>query len=111
MDLEDIKISHLEANAQPLEGWIAQINGDIVGHIYMQREDGKKIKFLDAWVHSDHRRKGVYRMMWETRWEYVREKYSGWLVYAWCKEKSLPLLIEKGFSPGDVCTYVEKIVD
>jgi ribosomal protein S18 acetylase RimI-like enzyme len=108
MNSEEVKIILLKANAQKLESWIAMLNGDIVGHIYMQREDDKKIKFLDAWVHSDYRRKGIYRMLWDTRWEYVQEKYKGWTVYAWCKETSLPLLMEKGFTTGDVCTYVEK---
>jgi hypothetical protein len=52
----------------------------------------------------------VFRKLWDTRWEYVKNKYSGWVVYAWCKPVSLPLLIEKGFSPGEICTYVEKTI-
>ncbi len=47
--MEDIKIAHLKSNAQKLETWIAMLNGEIIGHIYMEREDNKKIKFLDAW--------------------------------------------------------------
>jgi hypothetical protein len=42
--------------------------------------------------------------------QYVSEKYEGYLVYAWCKENSLPLLKEKGFELGEICTYVEKII-
>ena len=110
MTEEDIKIVHLKANGQRLETWIAMVNGDIVGHIYMEREDDKKIKFLDAWVHEDHRRKGIFRMLWEARWEYVQNKYKDWLAYAWCKPASLPLLLEKGFDMGETCTYVEKKV-
>jgi hypothetical protein len=49
-------------------------------------------------------------MLWDTRWDYVSEKYQGYLVYAWCKENSLPLLKEKGFETGEICTYVEKII-
>ena len=108
--MEDIKIVHLKSNAQRLETWIAMVNGDIVGHIYMEREENKRIKFLDAWVHEDHRRKGLFRSLWDARWEYVKLKYEGWLVYAWCKPASLPLLLEKGFDAGETCTYVEKIV-
>jgi GNAT superfamily N-acetyltransferase len=108
---EEIKIVHLKANAQKVESWIAMLNGDIVGHIYMNREDDKRIKFLDAWVHADHRRKGIFRQLWETRWEYVQNKYKGWTVYAWCKDSSLPLLLEKGFEAGEQVTYVEKIVE
>lgn len=110
--MEDkIMIIHLQPNAQSLESWLAMINNEVVGHIYMIKEDGNKIKFLDAWVHENHRRKGIFRMLWDTRWEYVRTTYSGWLVYAWCKPSSLPLLIEKGFDAGDICTYVEKKID
>jgi hypothetical protein len=87
------------------------LNGDIVGHIYMEREETQRIKFLDAWVHEDHRRKGIFRMLWDARWEYVQQRFKGYLVYAWCKPASLPLLIEKGFDAGETCTYVEKIVE
>jgi len=109
--MEDIKIIHLKSNAQKLETWIAMLNGEIVGHIYMEREDDNKIKFLDAWVHEEHRRKGIYRTLWETRWDYAQQKYKGYKVYAWCKPASLPLLLEKGFDAGETCTYVEKIIE
>ena len=109
--MEDIRIVHLKSNAQRLETWIAMINGEIVGHIYMEREDDRKIKFLDAWVHEEHRRKGIYRTLWETRWDYAQQRYKGYKVYAWCKPASLPLLIEKGFDAGETCTYVEKVIE
>jgi putative hemolysin len=76
----------------------------------MEREDDNKIKFLDAWVHEEHRRKVIYRTLWETRWEYAQSRYKGYKVYAWCKPASLPLLLEKGFDAGETCTYVEKII-
>ena len=111
MILDDVKIVHLKSNAQRLETWIAMINGELVGHIYMEREDDRKIKFLDAWVHEEHRRKGIYRTLWETRWEYAQQRYKGYKVYAWCKPASLPLLVEKGFDAGETCTYVEKVIE
>ncbi len=109
--IDDIKIIHLKSNAQQLETWIAMINGEIVGHIYMEREDDNKIKFLDAWVHEEHRRKGIYRTLWETRWDYAQARYKGYKIYAWCKPASLPLLLEKGFDAGETCTYVEKTIE
>jgi hypothetical protein len=108
--MNEIKITHLKPNSQKTETWIAMIENEIVGHIFMEKEVGNKIKFLDAWVHDDHRRKGIFRMLWDTRWDYVSEQYSGYLVYAWCKENSLPLLKEKGFETGEICTYVEKTI-
>ena len=93
----DLKIIHMVANSQKLDSWIAMLNGEIVGHVYMDQEPNNKIKFLDAWVHEDHRKQGIYRKLWDTRWEYVNENYKGWNAYAWCKPMSLPLLLEKGF--------------
>ena len=89
--------------------WIASLNQLCVGHIHLQVEPDERIKFLDAWVHPDYRRKGIFRKLWDIRWEYVKENYKGWKAYAWAKPMSLPLLIEKGFDQGDKCVYVEKI--
>lgn len=104
------RILHIKPNNQDIETWVAINDNEVIGHIYMKIENDNRIKFLDAWVHPEHRRKGVYRNLWETRWLYVNENYKGYLIYAWCKEGSLPLLIEKGFSLGDECVYVEKLI-
>ena len=77
----------------------------------MQEERGNKVKFLDAWVHEEHRRKGIFRKLWNTRWLFVQENYIGYKVYAWALPKSLPLLLEKGFIEGDTCVYVERQVE
>jgi GNAT superfamily N-acetyltransferase len=103
-----IHIIHIKPNAQEIETWVAVVEGESVGHIYMKVENEMKIKFLDAWVHPDWRRKGIYRKLWETRWEYVNKNYKEHLIYAWCKNNSLPLLMEKGFNSGEIVTYVEK---
>ncbi len=101
---------HLKPNAQNLEMWMAYHSdtNEAIGHIFMVIEKDQKIKFLDAWVDSNWRRKGIYRMLWETRWTYVEQNYIGWTIYAWCKDTSLTLLLEKGFTPGETVTYVEK---
>jgi len=109
--MQGIKIVHFKSNSQKLDSWIAMLGEDVIGHIYMSLEDGNKIKFLDAWVHEDYRMKGIFRKLWDTRWDYVKEKYQGHTVYAWCRPSSLPLLLEKGFETGVTCTYVEKIIE
>lgn len=106
-----IKIFHLKTNSQDIESWIATNDNEVVGHIFMKIENDNRIKFLDAWVDENHRRKGVFRQLWDKRWEYVNDHYKGYLVYAWCKESSLPLLIEKGFNGGESCIYVEKKIE
>jgi GNAT superfamily N-acetyltransferase len=108
--MENLIITYIKTNGQTLEMWTA-IDTEknlSVGHIFMNVEKDNRIKFLDAWVHDDYRRRGIYRKLWETRWEFVLDNYKGYTVYAWCKDTSLPLLLEKEFTPGEIVTYVEK---
>ena len=108
---KNIKILHVLPSGTRqynLHGWIAHENDLCIGHIHMSIESNNRLKFLDAWVHENHRRKGIYRNLWNTRWQYVNEHYKGWNAYAWCKPMSLPLLLEKGFTTGDSTIYVEK---
>ncbi len=90
--------------------WIAHVDNTCIGHTHMHVEANEKIKFQDAWVHDDYRRQGIFRELWETRWEYVTDNYNGYTVYAWCMPGSLPLLKEKGFIEGDDCVYVERVI-
>ena len=90
--------------------WVAHINNQCVGYTHFLLEAEKTIKFLDAWVHENYRRKGIFRKLWNIRWDFVQQQYKGYKAYAWCKPMSLPLLIEKGFKKGDNCVYVEKII-
>ena len=45
--MDKIKIIHLKPNSQKIETWIAMIENEVVGHIYLEKEVGNKIKFLD----------------------------------------------------------------
>ena len=33
---------------------------------------------MDAWVHEDFRRKGIFTSLWDERWEYVKKHYKGY---------------------------------
>ena len=111
---KNIKILHVLPSGTRqynMHGWIAHKKDLCVGHIHMLIEADNRIKFLDAWVHKNHRRQGIFRKLWDTRWQYVNKHYKGWNAYAWCKPMSLPLLLEKGFKAGDSSVYVEKNVE
>ena len=94
-----------------MHGWVAHLNNICVGHIHMLIESQNKVKFLDAWVHKDYRRQGIFRKLWDTRWKYVNKNFKGHKAYAWAKPMSLPLLLEKGFKAGDSSIYVEMDVE
>jgi GNAT superfamily N-acetyltransferase len=107
----NIRIVTLKMNAQNQLGWLAVSQDDVtVGHTFMLIEPNQTIKFLDSWVHDKYRRKGIFRKLWEARWKFVQQNFSGWKVYAWCKPMSLPLLIEKEFEQGETCVYVERTI-
>ncbi len=91
-----------------MHGWVAHHDNICVGHVHMSLESKKRIKFLDAWVHEDYRRQGIFRKLWDVRWEFINKEFKGFKAYAWAKPMSLPLLVEKGFNEGDTCIYVEK---
>jgi len=101
-------ITRFNTHAQGLIGWLAIEQGLTVGHIFMQEEPDRRIKFLDAWTHPEHRRKKVFTSLWDTRWRYVTEHYNDYTVYAWCKPDTLKHLLTEGFHAGDTCTYVER---
>ena len=54
-----IKIFHLKTNSQDIEYWVATNDNQVVGHIFMKIENDNRIKFLDAWVDENYRRKGI----------------------------------------------------
>jgi GNAT superfamily N-acetyltransferase len=108
---ENIKIIHVLPSGTRqynMHSWVAHLKNTCVGHIHMLIESEQKVKFLDAWVHENHRRKGIFRRLWDVRWKFVQENYKGFKAYAWAKPMSLPLLLEKGFKAGDSSVYVEK---
>ena len=105
--MDNIKISHIKTNAQNLEMWVAFDNDINVGHVFINIESNNRIKFMDDWVHPDYRNKGIYRKLWDIRMSYTKDNFTNHLIYAWCKETSLPLFIEKGFKKGEIATYVE----
>ena len=110
---EGMKIVHMLPSGTrqySMHGWVAVLDNICVGHIHMILEANSRIKFLDAWVHEDYRRRGIFRKLWDTRWEYVNEHCKGSTAYAWAKPMSLPLLLEKGFTSGDTSVYVDKVI-
>ena len=108
----DIKIIQIKTNAQNLYGWIALNPTDHpVGHIFMHVELDNKIKFMDAWVHEDFRRQGIFNELWDIRWEYVKKHFKGYTAFAWCLPMSIDLLRKKGFEEGETCIYMEKKVE
>lgn len=80
--MKNLRIKHLKATDQNIESWIAMYNNELIGYIYMVREDDFKLKFLEAWIHDDYKGQGILWELLEARWEYVCIQYMGWKIYA-----------------------------
>ena len=91
-------------------GWVAIIDGKEVGWVNMSFKPDNTLKFEDAFVHPDFRGLGIYRKLWDTRWEYVNEHYKGWKVVAYCKPTSINLYMEKNFDIVEEVVLVKKII-
>lgn len=90
-------------------GWVAIVDGVEVGWITMTFKPDNSIRFEDAFVHPDHRGKGIYRKLWDTRWEYVTANFKGMKIHAYCKPPSVNLYKEKEFTFVENVVLVEKI--
>ena len=95
-----------------IDSWMAFVEDkhEAVGHIFLEHQTDQSIKFMDAWVHQDYRRQGIYTSLWDTRWTYVVSNYPGRKVFAWCKPASQPLYRKKGFHEGESCIYFSSVV-
>ena len=91
-------------------GWIAIIDGKEVGWCNMSFLPHNTLKFEDAFVDPDYRGKGIYRKLWDTRWEYVTKNFKGMKVIAYCKPITVGFYEEKGFEDVDKITLVEKTI-
>ena len=91
-------------------GWVAIIDSKEVGWCNMSFLPNNVLKFEDAYVHPNFRGKGIYRKLWNTRWEYVSKAYKGMRVISYCKPSTYKFYIDKGFEAKEVITLVEKII-
>ena len=91
-------------------GWVAIIDDKEVGWCNMSFLPHNTLKFEDAFVDPDYRGKGIYRKLWDTRWEYVNKNFKGMKVIAYCKPITVSFYEEKGFEEVHKITLVEKTI-
>jgi predicted GNAT family acetyltransferase len=88
-------------------GWVAIVDDIEVGWVNMTLLPRKVIKFEDAYVLAQHREKGLYKKLWETRWDYINIHYIGYKVVAYCKESTVDYYRKKGFEIKSITSLVE----
>jgi GNAT superfamily N-acetyltransferase len=75
--------------------WYVALNGRQVVGFCAARDDGKTVAFQSAYTLPDHRKQGVYRMLFLAR----LADHPGRRVRCVATEATLPVLLAHGFTP------------
>ena len=92
----------------PSCGWVAMCEGKEIGWCNMTFLPNDVLKFEDAFVHPDYRGKGVYKMLWNRRMDYIKAHLSHYKLMAYCKPTSLDFYKKQVFIEKEIITLVEK---
>ena len=91
-------------------GWIAIVDNKEVAWCNMSFLPENTLKFEDAFVLPDYRGRGIYRKLWDTRWEYVNKNLKDMKIIAYCKPITVNFYQEKGFKEVHKITLMEKML-
>ena len=89
-------------------GWVAILEGKEVGWCNMTFLHDNVLKLEDSFVHPDYRGKGIYRMLWNRRMDYINTHLSHYKLMAYCKPSTLEFFKKQGFIEKEIITLVEK---
>ena len=89
-------------------GWVAIIDSKEVGWCNMSFLPNNILKFEDAFVLPAFRGRGIYRKLWDTRWNYVSTACKGMQVISYCKPSTQEFYKKRGFKEKYHVTLMEK---
>ena len=89
-------------------GWVAICDGKEVGWCNMSFLHDNVLKLEDSFVHPDYRGRGIYRMLWNKRIDYINTHLSHYKLIAYCKPTTLEFFKKQGFTEKEIITLVEK---
>ncbi|MCA1057186.1 GNAT family N-acetyltransferase [Rossellomorea aquimaris] len=76
----------------------ARVDGEIAGFVscYIRTKHGKAV-FKSDYVREEFRRKGIYRLLFEKRLEYIKDFEEVHVIKASCTKMSLSCFLSYGF--------------
>ena len=89
-------------------GWVAIYNDKEIGWCNMTFLPNNVLKLEDAFIHPDFRGKGIYKQLWNKRYDYIQEHFSNYKLMAYCKPTTLDFYKKKNFIVKEVITLVER---
>ncbi len=85
-------------------GWIALYDNKAIGWNSLIFLSDKTVKFANAFVEKKYRGKGIYKMLWNARWEWCEKNLKGYKVTSYCLPTTYDFYKEKGWEEGHTST-------
>lgn len=89
-------------------GWVAICDNKEVGWCNLSFLPDSVIKYEDSFVLPDYRGKGIYKMLFKKRDDYVNHHFKGYTIISYCKPTTLAYFKKQGFIEKEIITLVEK---
>lgn len=87
-------------------GWIALHDSKAIGWNSLIFESYDTIKFANAFVEEEYRGKGIFKKLWDVRWEYCQQHFKGWNVVSYCLPTTVDFYREKGWEEKATSTLM-----
>tara|TARA_B100000085_G_scaffold239818_1_gene229930 strand:- start:361 stop:705 length:345 start_codon:yes stop_codon:yes gene_type:complete len=91
-------------------GWVAICDGKEVGWCNMSFLPENIIKYEDSFVHPDYRNKGIYKMLYEKRDNYVNLVFKDCKIISYCKPTTVEFFKKQGFTAKETIFLMEKCI-
>ena len=91
-------------------GWIALYNNQAIGWNSLLFLSDNTIKFANAYVEEKYRGNGIYKMLWDVRWEWCQENLKGYKVITYCLPTTHQFYKDKGWEEGHTSTLFKSFI-
>ena len=83
---------------------------EFIGQVNISVLMNNRLKLTGAFVEEKYRRKGVYRLLWKARMDYINKHFSDYDMQAYCNPQSVKMFEEHGFEPTEIIQKMTKKV-
>ena len=107
----EFKTSVLEVDKSLILFLVTNSNGDIIGKCSLKFRENNVIRYQGAFVKKQYRFKGIYKLLFEKRDQYVKNLRKKFMVESYCRKSSVNLFLKNGFEISHELFLVKKKYD
>lgn len=102
------KTSVLEVDKSLILFLATNSKGDIIGKCSLKFRENNVIRFQGAFVKKKYRFKGIYKLLYAKRDQYVNNLKKKFIVESYCRKSSINLFLQNGFEISHELFLVKK---